>query len=83
MTRRDLDLLTSILSSLTSDPPRVSAASVSIFLITLHAPLSTVLKRTLDILFLSTLNSPLPTDLIPATNAKESDDRQLIVSWLS
>jgi len=44
--RRDLDLHTSNLIPLTSVPPRRERSELSIFLITLHAPLSTVLKST-------------------------------------
>ncbi len=51
----------------------VSAASVSIFLITLHAPLSTVLKRTLDNAFsrlLPTTHNAQPTAILTAREAE-------------
>ena len=56
----DLGFLTSILLTLTSDPPR-ERSELSIFLITLHAPLSTALKRTLDNALSPLLPRALPT----------------------
>ena len=50
----DIGFLTSILLTLTSDPPRERS---ELSLTTLHAPLSTILKRTLD----NTLSPLLPT----------------------
>jgi hypothetical protein len=66
--RRDLGFLTSILSPLTSVLSEAEA-NVSIFLITLHAPLSTVLNRTLSRSFsrlLPTTYNVQPTTVLTA-----------------